>query len=233
MRSTTPASPGAHTHPLLRGWYILVEEAEIDLAQNKHLPGRGWQKSFPEKKETPKAQTGVQRPQRCSTACFKSRKEEHQATKCRSNLQAQKTTLQLTKKSIKLLPWVCGTALEGMEVIEFTPSPRDGKKTLIRGPGESGTDSDNDPLVSGPISSVTVPTELIVQSLEHKISLMALLDSECNRCLVNLVLMEELEMRLRPLKVLVVFFQLDGSIAGGIPAMFVIKPVEMWLGAHT
>lgn len=40
-------------------------------------------------------------------------------------------------------------------------------------------------------------------------------------------------MRLRPLNVLVVFCQLGGSIAGGIPVTFITELIEMWMEVHT
>ncbi|KAG8124643.1 hypothetical protein E2320_019976 [Naja naja] len=46
-------------------------------------------------------------------------------------------------------------------------------------------------------------------------------------------LVEKLRIRLKQLKVPVVFCQLDGSVAGGIPAIFITEAVELQIGAHT
>lgn len=57
-------------------------------------------------------------------------------------------------------------ALKGLEVVEFVPSPQSGEGTpisLTEGQGLSNTDTDDNPLVSGPVMPVMVPIELIIQ----------------------------------------------------------------------
>lgn len=54
-------------------------------------------------------------------------------------------------------------ALKSMEVIKFTPSPKQavGIPTLLgEDQGSTNTDSSDNPLVSGPIIPVTMPVEL-------------------------------------------------------------------------
>lgn len=108
----------------LHGWKVLAEEIEIDLAQNKHCPECGWQKSFPEKKKALKLQSGVPNTQRCLTICFKFRKERHQVAEYKSDHSTQKMTLSPIKKAVKLPLQSHEMALKGVEVIEFTHPPR-------------------------------------------------------------------------------------------------------------
>lgn len=70
-------------------------------------------------------------------------------------------------------------ALKGVEVVEFTPFPKDGERTLtvpMDGLMESDTDSNDDPLVSHPVIPVTIPIELMVPSSGCKRNLVTLLD---------------------------------------------------------
>lgn len=62
--------------------------------------------------------------------------------------------------------------------------------------------------------------------------LRGLLESGCTRCLVNPALVEKLGIQLRRLKVLITFCQFDGSVIGGILAMFATEPIGMQIGAH-
>lgn len=70
-------------------------------------------------------------------------------------------------------------------------------------------------MVSYPVNPVIIPIELMVQSLGPKENLVALLDSGYTRCLVNPALVEKLTVRLKQLKVPIVFYQLDISMAWG------------------
>lgn len=101
--------------------------------------------------------------------------------------------------------------------------------------GRPGANSelDDNPLVSGPIAPVTMPIELQLPGTGQKASLRALLDSGCTRCLVSPALVEKLRIRPRRLKCPIAFCQLNGSVVGGIPAMFVTEPLEMQMGAHS
>lgn len=57
------------------------------------------------------------------------------------------------------------TMLGGVEIIEFTPSPSNGKGMLTRSPrveSESDSKGDHNPLDSHPIKLVTVPIELMM-----------------------------------------------------------------------
>lgn len=107
--------------------------------------------------------------------------------------------------------------------MEFTSSPKKTEGTPIPQDDDQGLtdiDDDDDPLVSGLITPVTVPIELHFPGSGLEATLRALLDSGCTRCLVNLALVEKLGIWLRRLKVPVTFCQLDGSVVGGIPATF-------------
>lgn len=176
--------------------------------------------------------TDAQSSQQYSTACFKCRKEGHQTAECRS-IQSPRRPLWGPPKSLpshRCEPMRPPGKTGGRRV---HPLPKDGERTLTtlaRSPGENDTDSNDDPLVSGPINPVTVPIELIAQSSGHKGNLMAFLNSGCSRCLVNPALMEKLGVRLRSVNLPVAFCQLDGSVAGGIPVTFVTEPIE--LGVH-
>lgn len=96
-----------------------------------------------------------------------------------------------------------------MEVVGFTPSPKDGERTPNI-PDEHlmdiNTDSDDDPLVSQPVIPVTILVELVVPSPGHKENLVALLDLGCTRWLINPALVEKLGLRLKQLKVPMAFF---------------------------
>lgn len=75
-----------------------------------------------------------------STTCFKCRKEGHQAAKCKSNYPTQNVTPESTKKPTKLPLQTCEIALEGVEIIKFTPFPQDGERTPT-GPAEDPGES--------------------------------------------------------------------------------------------
>lgn len=62
--------------------------------------------------------------------------------------------------------------------------------------------------------------------------LTALLDSGCTQCLISLGMVEKLGMRLRELKTPTDFSQLDRTVAGGVPATFLIEWVELKIGTH-
>lgn len=81
---------------------------------------------------------------------------------------------------------------------------------------ESNSRTNDDPLVSYHVIPVTIPIELVVPSLEHKENQIVLMDSGCTWCLVSPSVVEKLGVLLRELKVLMPFWQLDGSIAGGL-----------------
>lgn len=122
--------------PMLRGWHVRAEEAEIDLAETSIAQRGGG--GNPSQRRNPKSTDGC-------TACFKCGKEGQWAAKCRSNRLTQKTTpgpprsLPSHHHEPARQPW---------KVIEFIPSPRKGERTPTspaRGLGESNTDSDGDP----------------------------------------------------------------------------------------
>lgn len=107
-------------------------------------------------------------------------------------------------------------ALEGVQLIEFSSSPKSGDgilTSMAESYGETEINSNNDPLVSGPITPVTFPIELVVQPLGLKTSLLALLNSGCTRCLVNSILVEKLGIRTKGSDS-GAFYQLDSSIVG-------------------
>lgn len=61
---------------------------------------------------------------------------------------------------------------------------------------------------------------------------MALLNSSSARCVVCLEVVEKLGMRLKQLKVPIVFCQLDGTLTGRPTAHFITEPVEMRMKKH-
>lgn len=80
-------------------------------------------------------------------------------------LSAEPATLQKKKKQLAKIPTkpllqTQKMAQEGVQVIEFSPPPRGGDGTSTNpaeGSGETETDSNDDPLVSGPINPMTIP----------------------------------------------------------------------------
>lgn len=99
-------------------------------------------------------------------------------------------------------------------------------------PAGSKSDYNDDPLVSHPGNPVTIPIDLVVQSLACKGRLVASWTWGAPR-LVNLALVQKLGMRFRHVKVPIAFCQLDGSVAGGIPATFITEPIEVTMGANS
>lgn len=99
-----------------------------------------------------------------------------------STPSAQKVSSGPTKKLVKPTQRKQETAQEGMEAVEFTPSPKDGERTPsvpAYGLMESDTDSDDVPLVSHLVIPVTIPIDPVVPSSGYKRNLVALLDSGC------------------------------------------------------
>lgn len=73
-------------------------------------------------------------------------------------------------------------ALKGVEIVKLASFPKDGERTLIEpaeDPWGSDIDTDDDPLVSGPATPVTVPIGLVIQSSGRKANLPTLLDAGC------------------------------------------------------
>lgn len=84
----------------------------------------------------------------------------------------------------------------------------------------SNSDFKDDPLISRPIESLTLLQELLIPSSGRKVRLRALLDFGCTKCLISPTMVGKLVVHLKRPKNPITFCQLDGSIAGGIPAMF-------------
>lgn len=127
-------------------------------------------------------------------------------------------------------------AKRAIELVEFHPSPKSGGGTLTpleKDPGPSNSDFKDDPLISRLIEPVTLPQELWIPSSGRKVRLKALLDSGCTRCLISPTLVGKLGVHLKRPKNPIAFCQLDGSIVGGIPAMFDIEPLELAMRNHT
>lgn len=80
---------------------------------------------------------------------------------------------------------------------------------------------------------VTTAIEPHLPGMGQTTSLKALLDLGCTRCLVSPALVEKFGIRLRRLKTQIAFCQLDGSVAGGIPATFTTVSLEMTMGSHS
>lgn len=116
-------------------------------------------------------------------------------------------------------------ALKSAKVVEFHPSskPREGTPTSSE-EDQGFSDSDYDPLVSGLILPMTMPIELLIPGMEKRVSLKALLDSGCIRCLISLTLAGNLGLHQRRPKNLISFCQLDWSVTGGIPATLAMNP---------
>lgn len=118
------------------------------------------------KREAAKPQTQLVR----STACFKCGKESHLAAKCRAKTPAKKGEYVPNGKAAKSQP--CAN-LKTMAVMEFSSSPKWRKGTLTPPEEDQGfldTNYDDNPLVSGPIAPVTMPTELHLPGTEQKAS---------------------------------------------------------------
>lgn len=129
----------------------------------------------------------MQAPQTRSTACFICGQEGHRAAGCKTNCLTKKMKPISTGKATKNYHRL-EKLLKGVEVVEFTLSPKwpEGTPTPpTDGQELTDTDSDDDPLVSGPITPVTIPIELSFQALGLKANLRGPLDSGCTRCLVN------------------------------------------------
>lgn len=92
-------------------------------------------------------------------------KEGHQADDCQTAFPTQKATPGPAKKSAKPTQRTRKTALKRVEVVEFTPSLKDGKRTLTDSmdtPAESESDYSDDSLVSHLINPGTNPLEMVV-----------------------------------------------------------------------
>lgn len=127
--------------------------------------------------------------------------------------------------------------MKSSEVVEFRPSPKSRGGTLTpseKGPSQSDSDLEDDPLVSGPIELVTLPLELLIPSLGRRVKLRALLDSGCTRCLIIPTLVGKLGVHLKNLENPITFCQLDGSVGrSGVPATFPTEPLELTMGSHS
>lgn len=95
------------------------------------------------------------------------------------------------------------------------------------------TNYNDNPLISGPIALVTMAIEPHLPGMGQTVSLKALLDSGCTRCLVRPALVEKFGIRLRRLKIPIALGQVDGSVAGGIPATFTTVSLEMTMGSQS
>lgn len=88
-------------------------------------------------------------------------------------------------------------------------------------------------MVNGTIIPVKARVEITVASSKHKGLLTVLLDYGCIQCLISPGVVRKLGMRLRELKSLIAFSQLDETIAGGVSATFLTEQVELKIGTHT
>lgn len=53
--------------------------------------------------------------------------------------------------------------MKGVEIIEFTPYPKNGERCPIEpAEGSGGSDTDEDPLISGPVTPMTIPIEFYI-----------------------------------------------------------------------
>lgn len=182
--------------------------------QNKYHVARSWERSPTEKREATKPRAS----QIQSTACFKCGQEGHQAAECKTGFSAKKASPTPVGKTTEAQPWARKMALKRVEVVKFTPLAKKAERTPTPTDDDQGltdADSDDDPLVSGPVTPVTILIELSFPKSGLKANLRVLLDSGCTRCLVNPALVEKLGIQLRRLKVLIAFCQLNGSVTGG------------------
>lgn len=164
-----------------------------------------------EKRETVK-QGGCEQSSHCQSTGASNLEEGHQAADYRASHLPQKATSEPAKMPGKPSQKTREMALEGVEVDEITPSSDNGARIPT---ASLRSNTDDNPLVSRPITPVTIPIELVVTFLGRKGNLVALLDSGHTRCLVSPSLVEKSGLQLRELKVQMASCQLDGSIAGG------------------
>ncbi|KAK9395050.1 Retrotransposon-derived protein PEG10 [Crotalus adamanteus] len=215
----------------LEEWYVLAEEAEIDILK-RHRRGKQWSRPPPELTHRPVKSSDTAKKQ---MGCFKCGREGHRAVECRSKAPQHNPDRSPINKPGKYSAKPKETAMRMMEIAETPTSAHQGERTpaYTTGPVDASDDSsEGEPLVSGCITPIFKTVTILIPPMPEAVKVKALIDSGCTRCLISPTLVGNLGIPSRRLEQPISFGQLDGSIAGGVPATLATLPIHLSLGNH-